>query len=107
MIVGLALFGCASLEPEIYPAKVTQAGGVELRIRLGGAGGNGSAIVLIDGVPTHSTVVEAPGLLRVRLPPLPRPGVVDAEVRFADGSSVHIPGELEVVSPELQVRPAT
>ena len=61
-------------------------------------------MVLVDGVPTHTVVVEAPGLLRVRLPSLPRTGTVDVEVAFADGTVLRMDGALEVVAPELDVR---
>lgn len=103
-IAALALLACPAAAPELHPATVSQTGGVELSLSIGRVAGEGSAIVLVDGLPTHSTVVEAPGLLRVRLPPLPRGGRVDIEVEFADGTSIEIPSGLEVRSPGLEVR---
>lgn len=97
------LSGCTGSEPELRPSIVSQRGGVELIVDTATPQSE-PAIVLVDGIPTHSTVVEAPGLLRVRLPSLPRTGVVDVEVAFADGTVVRMQRALEVVAPELDVR---
>jgi hypothetical protein len=104
IVAAAGLLACSTAGPEVSPGRISQAGGVELWVRLGRAAGEGGAIVLVDGVPAHSTVLERPGLLRVRLPSLPRTGLVDVEVEFADGTSLGVPGGLEVVSPELAVR---
>lgn len=109
IVAALGSLACSPARPELSPGRVSQAGGVELWVRLGRAApgraaGEGGAIVLVDGVPAHSTVRERPGLLRVRLPSLPRTGRVDVEVEFADGTSIAVPGGLEVVSPEFAVR---
>lgn len=64
----------------------------------------GPAIVLVGDVPAHHVVVEAPGLLRVQLPSLPRTGTVDVVVSFADGTVVRMADALEVAAPELDVR---
>jgi hypothetical protein len=69
-----------------------------------GTGHEGAAIVLVDGMPAHTVVTEAPGLLRAQLPTLPRTGWVDVEVAFADGTSIVMDEALEVLEPELEVR---
>jgi hypothetical protein len=104
VLVGAALMGCLTSEPELRPSTVTQRGGVELVVDTATAARGGPAIVLIDGVPAHTVVIEAPGLLRVRLPSLPRSGMVDVEVSFANGTAIRMEGALEVVAPELEVR---
>jgi hypothetical protein len=102
-IVGSAVAGCLASEPQLRPSTVSQRGGVELIVDIG-TPRSGPAIVLVDGVPAHTVVNEAPGRLRVRLPSLPRTGQVDVEVEFADGTAIHIGNALEVVAPELDVR---
>ena len=104
VILASALAGCMGSEPELRPSTVSQRGGVELIVDTATAPRSGPVIVLVDGIPTHSVVVEAPGLLRVRLPSLPRTGEVDVEVAFADGTVVRMERALEVVAPELDVR---
>lgn len=103
VLMVLTLAGCSGSEPELRPSTVSQRGGVELIVDTA-TSHSGAAIVLVDGVPTHSTVLEAPGVLRVQLPSLPRTGTVDVEVAFADGTVVRMPGALEVVAPVLDVR---
>jgi hypothetical protein len=102
-LLGLALIGCSTGEPELWPTRVSQHGGVDLHLRVTTPRGS-AVIVLVDGVPAHSVIVEAPGLLRARLPALPRAGEVDVEVLFADATTVRLPGSIEVVAPELEVR---
>jgi hypothetical protein len=68
------------------------------------AQGSGAAIVLVDGVPAHAVVIDAPGLVRAQLPSLPRAGDIDVEVFFADGTAIRMDGALEVVESELSVR---
>lgn len=104
VLVGSALVGCLASEPKLRPSRVSQAGGVELVVDTGTASPGGSAIVLVDGIPAHTVMREAPGLLRVQLPSLPRAGMVDVEVSFADGTVVRLEDALEVVAPELEVR---
>jgi hypothetical protein len=114
----LALAGCSGATPKLSPTTVARDGAI-LRVDLGvsglgvsglcvsglGVSGQGSVIVLVDDVPAHSIVIDAPGRLRAELPPLPRSGVVDVEIRFADGTSVTIVEGLEVAPSELEVRP--
>jgi hypothetical protein len=100
----LALAGCPSATPELSPATVARDGAI-LQVDLGSVGGKGSVIVLVDDVPAHSIVIDAPGRVSAQLPPLPRSGVVDVEIRFVDGTSVTIVDGLEVAPSELEVRP--
>lgn len=69
-----------------------------------GTTASGPAIVLVDGIAANSVVIEAAGVLRVRLPSLPSIGLVDVEVSFGDGTVVDIEDGLEVTPPELEVR---
>lgn len=103
MLLGLALAGCLATESELRPVSVSQRGGVDLHLHVPELRG-GAVIVIVDGVPAHSVVHEAPGLLRARLPALPRSGDVDVEVLFADASVIRLEAALEVVAPELEVR---
>ena len=104
MLPGLVLLAsCSSSAPELSPTTVSQRGGEQLRIWTGEELGDAGVVVLIDGVPAHAVVVEAPGLVRVRLPSLPRAGEVDVEVLGAGGSVVSVAG-LEVTAPALDVR---
>ena len=102
-LLGLALAGCLATESELRPARVSQRGGIDLHLRVPESRG-GAVIVIVEGVPAHSVVHEAPGLVRARLPALPRTGVVDVEILFADASVIRLEGALEVVAPELEVR---
>jgi len=103
-ILALTVTGCPRSEPRLRPTTVSQHGGVELQLAVPSKRERGAAIVLVDGIPVQSVVFESPGVIRARLPSLPRTGYVDVEVLFADDSTVHLPGALEVVAPKLNVR---
>jgi hypothetical protein len=102
--LGLTLAACFSNEPQLRPTSVSQRGGIELLVDTAAVRGSGAAIVLVDGVPANTVVIEAPGLLRAQLPTLPRTGRVDVEVLFADGTTIVMDEALEVLEPELEVR---
>jgi hypothetical protein len=103
LVVFLVLASCCSSERELSPTTVSQRGGEELHVWVGEHDGDGGVVVLVDGVPAHSALIMAPGLVRARLPSVPRPGEVDVEVLVADGTSVRV-ARLEVTAPLLDVR---
>jgi hypothetical protein len=81
---------------------ISQAGG-ELVLR-GDFGGGRGVVVLVDGVAASDAVFESPTCLRVRVPPLPRGGIVDVELRFADGENIQLGDALRVSAPPLDIR---
>jgi hypothetical protein len=94
---------CARPQLELAPREVSQIGGEELRLR-GDFAGHGGVVVLIDEVPAHAAVLDAPDRLRVRVPPLPRTGMVDLELVFADGEHMQLSDVLRVTAPPLEIR---
>jgi hypothetical protein len=102
LIVGLivGLIGCGAPELALTRDHLVQSG-AELQL-VGDVGGHGAVIVIVDGVPAHSAVIEG-HRLRVSVPPLPRTGAVDVELLFADGASMSLSGALTVSAPRLTV----
>jgi hypothetical protein len=97
LLVSIVLaLGCEA-EPSI-----SQAGG-ELVLR-GDFGGGRGVVVLVDGVAASDAVFESPTCLRVRVPPLPRSGTVDVELRFTDGENIQLGDALRVSAPPLDIR---
>ncbi len=103
MVLVVTLGACGPSVGEVSPTTVSQIGGVELLLRTPVAIGEGGVVVLVDKVPASAVVVEAPRLVRARLPSLPRAGVVDVELLSAEGSLVTV-AQLEVTAPVLDVR---
>jgi hypothetical protein len=102
LVLGLAL-GCS--RPFEVASDISQAGG-ELIVR-GDFGGGRGVIVLVDGVAASGAVFESPTCLRVRVPRLPRSGVVDVQLLFADVEhveSIELGGALRVSAPPLEIR---
>ena len=98
-----ALVGVIACGPP--PLALTQErivlSGAELGL-IGDFDGHGAVIVIVDGVPAHSTVVDG-HRLRARVPALPHTGPVDVELLFADGTHELLPAALTVSAPGLQV----
>jgi hypothetical protein len=95
--------GCGPGEPSLRPAQVSERGNVELRVELDEPAA-GPVVVLVDGIPAHSVVVEDPHRVRVQLPSLPRTGAVDVEVVYASGRTLRLHSALEVTPATLDVR---
>ena len=91
--------GCS--RPYEVASGISQAGG-ELIVR-GEFGGRG-VVVLVDGVPTSGTVVESSTCVRVRVPALPRSGLVPVDLEFADGERIKLDGALRVSAPPIEIR---
>jgi hypothetical protein len=92
--------GCGPPELALTQAHLAQSGG-ELGL-IGDLDRHGAVVVLVDGVPAHSAVLDG-HRLRVRVPPLPRAGSVDVELVFADGAHMVLPSALLVSAPSVQV----
>lgn len=101
--------GCG--RPFEVEGDITQAGG-ELIVR-GDFGAGRGVVVLVDGVAASSAVFESNTCVRVRVPPLPRSGVVDVQLLFANGEhgeqvehgeKIEIGGALRVSAPPLEIR---
>ena len=69
---------------------------------VGDFDGHGAVIVVVDGVPAHSAVIDG-HRLRVGVPALPHTGAVDVELVFADGTRMLLAGALEVSAPVVDV----
>ncbi len=102
LLLAALLSGCSAGPSELSPTTLAQTGG-ELRVRVPEGTGEAGVIVLVDSVAAHATVIEAPGVVRVRVPSLPRVGQVTVELLRADGTRVVL-GELEVSEPRFDVR---
>lgn len=103
VLLSLALTRCSTSDPTLWPATVSQRGGVDLYVRIH-EHHEGGVIVLVDGLPAHSVVLEGPKLLRARLPALPRAGRVDVEVLFEDGTVARLERAIHIVALGLEVR---
>jgi hypothetical protein len=103
VVILLAVGGCGPVEPSLRPTRVSQRGNVALYVELDQPAA-GPVIVLVDGYPAHSVVVEGPRLVRAQLPSLARTGEVDVEVVFADGRTQRLVSALEVTPAALEVR---
>jgi hypothetical protein len=99
LLLALAL-GCR--QPFEVESGISQAGG-ELTIR-GDFGGGRAVVVLVDGVAASGVVFESATCVRARVPALPRSGVVDVELRFADGETIQLDDALQVSAPPLEIR---
>ncbi|KIG14670.1 hypothetical protein DB30_06481 [Enhygromyxa salina] len=101
LIIAVVLAGsCVSQEITLAQQRLAQSGG-ELEL-IGDLNGHGAAIVLVDGVAAHSAVLDGQRL-SVQVPPLPRAGLVDVELVFADGTHERLLGALTVSAPSLNV----
>jgi hypothetical protein len=98
--------GCG--RPFEVEGDISQAGG-ELIVR-GEFGAGRGVVVLVDGVAASGAVFESHTCVRVRVPPLPRSGVVDVQLLFANdehgehGERVELGGALRVSAPPLEIR---
>jgi hypothetical protein len=101
LLVSLAL-GCGQTSGPRVESGISQTGG-ELVLR-GNFGGGRGVVVLVDGVAASDAVFESPTCLRARVPPLPRSGTGDVELRFADGENIQLGSALRVSAPPLNVR---
>ena len=92
------LLACSSPSFELLEGRVSASGGERLHLR-GDFSGHGAVIVSVDGVPARAVVIDGAHSIEVELPPLPRAGFVEVELRFADGHELRREAALEVVSP--------
>jgi hypothetical protein len=62
--------------------------------------------VLVDGVPASAVVFESPTCVRARVPALPRSGLVDVRLVFANAerAEIELGGALRVSAPPLEIR---
>lgn len=81
---------------------ISQAGG-EVIVR-GDFGAGRGVVVLVDGVAASGVVFESTTCVRARVPALPRSGVVDVQLLFADGDEITLGGALRVSAPPLEIR---
>ncbi|PRQ07766.1 hypothetical protein [Enhygromyxa salina] len=100
MVVTVGAWGCGATEVRLAQDRLPQSGG-ELEL-VGDVEGHGAVVVLVDGVAAHSAELDG-HRLRVRVPALPRSGVVDVELAFADGVHEKLLGALTVSAPSLNV----
>lgn len=101
------VLGCG--RPFEVASDISQAGG-DLVVR-GDFGAGRGVVVLVDGVAASGAVFESNTCVRVRVPPLPRSGLVDVQLLFAGGEQVGDPvdeiqlgGALRVSAPPLEIR---
>lgn len=100
LLVLVCALGCG--QPFEVQPDISQAGG-ELIVR-GDFGVGRGVIVLVDGVAASDAVFESTTCLHVQVPRLPRSGVVDVQLSFADGEQIEIGGALRVSAPPLLIR---
>lgn len=110
LLVLVLVLGC-SRQFEVE-SEISQAGG-EVVLR-GDFGGGRGVVVLVDGVAASDAVFESPTCVRVRVPALPRSGVVDVQLLFADGEpieggaerveEIRLDGALRVSAPPIEIR---
>jgi hypothetical protein len=101
LLVLVSALGCG--RPFEVESDISQAGG-ELIVR-GDFGAGRGVVVLVDGIAASGAVFESTTCVRVRVPRLPRSGVVDVQLSFADGDQIDLGGALRVSAPPLEIRP--
>jgi hypothetical protein len=106
LLVLVTALGCG--RPFEVESDISQAGG-ELIVR-GDFGAGRGVVVLVDGIAASGSVFESPTCLRVRVPALPRSGVVDVQLLFANAENgeqaerIELGGALRVSAPPLEIR---
>jgi hypothetical protein len=100
LLVLMFALGCG--RPFEVASDISQAGG-ELVVR-GDFGAGRGVVVLVDGVAASGVVFESPTCVRVRVPALPRSGIVDVQLLLAHGEEVQLDGALRVSAPPLDIR---
>ena len=94
------MMGCAPASLELVETSIDRSGGT-LHVR-GDVASHGALIVSVDGVPGRGVVVDGPRSASVEVPALPREGIVDVQLQFADGHAVVLESALEVAAPRLR-----